>query len=156
MKLLKPWFAKILSLSLLMGLWSAPVHSQGKIRVITEDYPPLNYVENSQLKGASVDIVREILKKLYLQTKIDVFPWAHGYNLLETRDNIALFSTTRSKIREDLFKGSARWRSRNSRSTEKPGLASKFKKLTMPRPTKLAFKRTASVNSSSPQRASPC
>jgi polar amino acid transport system substrate-binding protein len=32
------------------------------------------------------------------------FPWAHGYNLLETRDNIALFSTTRSDLGEERFK----------------------------------------------------
>jgi hypothetical protein len=45
-----------------MAIWPVQGHALGEIRVITEDYPPLNYVEDSTLKGASVDIVREVLK----------------------------------------------------------------------------------------------
>ncbi len=104
MNAIRAWLTKILSIAVYLIFLPAQGHAQEYLRIITEDYPPLNYVEYSDLKGASVDIVREILKKLYLTTKIDVLPWAHGYNLLETRDNIALFSTTRSEIRERLFK----------------------------------------------------
>ena len=74
------------------------------LTIITEDYPPLNYVENQELKGPSVDIVRAIKDRLGIASKIKVYPWARGYKYLETRKNTALFSTTRSKSREKLFK----------------------------------------------------
>ena len=74
------------------------------LTIITEDYPPLNYVEDSQLKGPAVDIVRAIRDRLGIASKIKVYPWARGYKYLETRKNTALFSTTRSKKREPLFK----------------------------------------------------
>jgi ABC-type amino acid transport substrate-binding protein len=83
---------------------SRPALSDDAITVITEDYPPLNYVENDKLQGASVDIVREIKKRLSLAGDIKVYPWARGYKYLETSINTALFSMTRSESREKLFK----------------------------------------------------
>lgn len=74
------------------------------LTIITEDYPPLNYVEDKELRGPAVDIVRAIKDKLSIGSKIKVYPWARGYRYLETRKNTALFSTTRSKKREKLFK----------------------------------------------------
>ncbi len=66
------------------------------LTIITEDYPPLNYVEDEELRGPAVDIVRAIRDKLGIGSKIKVYPWAPGYRYLETRKNTALFSTTRS------------------------------------------------------------
>ncbi len=66
------------------------------LTIITEDYPPLNYVEHEELRGPAVDIVRAIRDKLGIGSKIKVYPWARGYRYLETRKNTALFSTTRS------------------------------------------------------------
>ena len=74
------------------------------LTIITENYPPLNYVENEKLTGPAVDIVRAIKDKLGIGSEIKVYPWARGYKYLETRKNTALFSTTRSKTREPLFK----------------------------------------------------
>jgi len=74
------------------------------LTLITEDYPPLNYVEDEILKGPAVDIVRAIRDRLGIESEIKVYPWARGYKFLETRKNTALFSTTRSKKREELFK----------------------------------------------------
>ena len=74
------------------------------LTLITEDYPPLNYVENKQLKGPSVDIVEAIKQRLGVTGKIKVYPWARGYRFLETKKNTALFSTARTAAREELFK----------------------------------------------------
>ena len=35
-----------------------------ELTVLTEDLPPLNYVDNGVLVGPSVEIVREIIKRL--------------------------------------------------------------------------------------------
>jgi len=74
------------------------------VMVITEDYPPLNYLEDNVLKGPSVEIVRLIKARLGDVSPIKTYPWARGYKYLETRKNTALFSTTRSQKREPLFK----------------------------------------------------
>jgi polar amino acid transport system substrate-binding protein len=75
-----------------------------KIKLFTEDSPPANYLANGRLKGLSVDIVREILRRLKLPDNIQTVPWARGYTLALTQPNVALFSTTRLPQREKLFK----------------------------------------------------
>ena len=74
------------------------------LTIVTEDYPPLNYIEDGKLKGPSVEIVKLIKGRLGIESEIEVYPWARGYKYLETRDNVVLFSTARTKAREKLFK----------------------------------------------------
>ncbi len=78
--------------------------SAAELRVLTEDKPALNYLKEGQLVGQSIDVVREIMKRLKLTTKIEVLPWARAYDLLQREPNIALFSTSRIEPRENLFK----------------------------------------------------
>lgn len=75
-----------------------------KLNIYTENSPPANYLENGRLKGLSVDIVREILRRLDMPDNIQAVPWARGYTLALTQPNVALFSTTRLPQREKLFK----------------------------------------------------
>lgn len=78
--------------------------AQNELTIITEDYPPLNYVEEGQLKGPAVDIVEKIKSKLNITTEIRVPSWERGYRMLNAEDNIVLFSITRTDTREKLFK----------------------------------------------------
>jgi polar amino acid transport system substrate-binding protein len=78
--------------------------ASAKLKIFTEDSPPANYLDNGKLKGVSVEIVREILRRLKLPDKIQTVPWARGYTLALTQSNVALFSTTRLPQREKLFK----------------------------------------------------
>jgi polar amino acid transport system substrate-binding protein len=75
-----------------------------KLKIYTENSAPANYLENGRLKGLSVDIVREILRRLNMPDNIQAVPWARGYTLALTQPNVALFSTTRLPQREKLFK----------------------------------------------------
>jgi len=75
-----------------------------KLKIFTEDSPPANYLDNGKLKGVSVKIVREILRRLKLPDNIQAVPWARGYTLAVTQSNVALFSSTRLPQREKLFK----------------------------------------------------
>ncbi len=83
-------------------LLSFPAAAQ-EMMVLTEEYPPLSYSANGTITGASVEIVREILRRIDEPNTIKILPWARGYNLLKTKANVVLFSTTRTKEREDLF-----------------------------------------------------
>ena len=82
----------------------SPVEYHTKFRILTEEFPPYNFTEAGKINGISTEIVREILKKINHPDNLEVLPWAQGYELLQKEDNIILFSTTRSPIREDLFK----------------------------------------------------
>ena len=75
-----------------------------KLKIYTENSPPSNYLKNGRLKGISVDIVREILRRLNMPDNIQIVPWARGYTLALTQPNVALFSATRMPQREKLFK----------------------------------------------------
>lgn len=74
-----------------------------KLLVMTENFPPYNYIEDGELKGFAVDIVNSIQARLELSTEIKVYPWLRGYHFLQTQKNTALFTTARSKDREELF-----------------------------------------------------
>lgn len=77
---------------------------QARIVIYCEQDPPANYVDpNGELTGSSVEIVREIQRRIGDSTPIVVKPWARAYYELETFDNVLLFSTTRTEAREDLF-----------------------------------------------------
>lgn len=79
--------------------------SEPEFRIITEQFPPYNYTDDQgRLVGISTEIVQEMLTRLGRVQTIEVLPWEKGYGLARSEENIILFSTTRSPIREDLFK----------------------------------------------------
>lgn len=73
------------------------------LTIITEEYPPVNFKKEGVIRGSSVEVVREILRRLKQPDNIRMLPWARGYNLLKTQPNIALFSTVRNQERESRF-----------------------------------------------------
>jgi polar amino acid transport system substrate-binding protein len=74
------------------------------LTILTENLPPLNYVENGVLVGPSVDIVKHIQKSVGSKEEIQVYPWARAYQMALNEKNIILFGMTYTKFREDKFK----------------------------------------------------
>lgn len=78
-----------------------------KLTIYTEYYPPYNMIVQHQKKGISVDLLELMLKNLGSKLSRADFkfqPWARGYHLTQKKKNTLLFSTTRTKEREKLFK----------------------------------------------------
>lgn len=74
------------------------------LQVITEDYPPLNYYEDGELTGLSVEILRLVYNELGVEfPDIDVMPWARGYHLAQSGRPVMLFTMSRTPAREPLF-----------------------------------------------------
>ncbi len=76
-------------------------------KILTELYPPYNFVFDGKLQGISVDILSEILKDMGAKKNIEtveINPWARAYNAVQKKENIMLFSTTRIPERENFFK----------------------------------------------------
>lgn len=88
---------------LALAACATPAPAQ-KLRVITEDFPPYNYVDESgAVVGQCTDIVRAIMSKTGQDTTIEVMPWAQAYELVQKEPYIALYSTARTPDRENMF-----------------------------------------------------
>jgi len=73
--------------------------------VMTENYPPFNYKDkNQKITGMTTDIVLEIMKSIDEVDEIKMMPWARAYKQITNNQNKVLFSMTRTKQREYLFK----------------------------------------------------
>ena len=75
-----------------------------ELTILTENLPPLNYLQNGVLIGPSVDTVREIQKRVGSHEEIKVYPWARAYKMALEDENVVLFGTTHTKVRHDKFK----------------------------------------------------
>lgn len=99
---------RILLLLAALVLTAQPALAGGDITVITENAPPLNYTvdgtETGEVTGMATDIVRAIMKKVGNEYPIKVMPWARGYKMAQEGPRVALFATTRTEQRENLFK----------------------------------------------------
>ena len=72
--------------------------------ILTENLPPLNYVEDGVLVGPSVDTVKEIQRRVGSQEEIKVYPWARAYQMALEKENVVLFGMTHTEIRHEQFK----------------------------------------------------
>jgi len=102
------WPFRFAIIFIILVLWAAVVSptlaAEPELKVITEIAPPAAFIDaDGNLTGLAVEIVQAIQQEIGVQTKIQVMPWARGYLELTTNRNIALFSTTRTPARENLF-----------------------------------------------------
>lgn len=73
---------------------------------VTEHFPPHNYMEDSQLKGMSVDILEMIWKEMgaaHTREQVRIMPWARAIKLLETSPDMVLFGMGYSEERAKKF-----------------------------------------------------
>lgn len=75
-----------------------------ELTILTENLPPLNYVKGGVLVGSSVEIVKEIQRRVGSHEPIKVYPWARAYKMALEEENVVLFGTTHTEARHDIFK----------------------------------------------------
>ena len=75
-----------------------------ELTVLTENLPPLNYVEDGVLVGPSVEIVQEIQRRVGSNEEIKVYPWARAYKMSLEQENVVLFGMTHTEVRHEQFK----------------------------------------------------
>jgi polar amino acid transport system substrate-binding protein len=85
---------------------SAPsVPTGNKLRIVTENYPPYNFVDKqNNIVGQSTEIVQIIMQKAAQQANIEVMPLSDGLNLAQKGPNVIIFSLNRTLQRENMFK----------------------------------------------------
>ena len=73
------------------------------LKIMTEIFSPYQFKKDGKLVGISVDIVKEIQKKLNDNTPIKVYPWARGVKILDNKKNTMLFSMMKTPQREKKY-----------------------------------------------------
>lgn len=75
------------------------------LTIYASDNPPQNYLDkDGKPTGHAVEVVEEIMKRVGETSKIQIVPWARGFNEIQQNSNVVLFSTARTEEREKLFK----------------------------------------------------
>ncbi len=94
---------RILAILSFVALWGWPLAAQ-RLTIYTEVAPPFQYENpDGTLSGFSVDLVREIQRRVGNRDPIALVPWVRGYNEALTRPNVLLFAMDRSLERERSF-----------------------------------------------------
>jgi polar amino acid transport system substrate-binding protein len=96
--------AKLFFILTTVFLFSVQPLFSAELIILTENLPPLNYLEENILVGPSVDIVKEIQRRVGSFEQIKVYPWARAYKMALEEENVVLFSTTYTEERYDKFK----------------------------------------------------
>lgn len=74
------------------------------LRVLTEDLPPYQVVQNHQVVAGSAYLqVEAILRSAGLPCRTEVLPWARSYELARSQPNTLIYSLARLPAREHLF-----------------------------------------------------
>jgi polar amino acid transport system substrate-binding protein len=76
-------------------------------RFITEEFAPMNYVDDGELKGISVDLLEVIFENAGIDKNtgdIEVMNWPDAYDLVMNDENTVLFTMAKTDERKDLFK----------------------------------------------------
>jgi polar amino acid transport system substrate-binding protein len=74
------------------------------LRLLSEEFPPINYSEQGQPRGLAVELVQEIQRRLGQQRAIELMPWARAFREAQAPQPTALFAMARTPGRERLFK----------------------------------------------------
>jgi polar amino acid transport system substrate-binding protein len=97
----------VIVIFLLLSAAISQAQNIDELYLMSEEFPPYNYKENGEIKGTSIDLMDQILRKLHSKqnkNNIHILPWARAYNYLLKKENTVLFVMTRTQNREKLFK----------------------------------------------------
>lgn len=94
----------LLSAVLLSGCLQSTPASESGFRVLTEEFPPYNFMENGRVSGQSTEVVLEIMNRTGESAEIEFMSFSDAYVLLLSRPNTVFYSVGRTPQRELLFK----------------------------------------------------
>ncbi|WP_067067224.1 substrate-binding periplasmic protein [Roseateles chitosanitabidus] len=82
---------------------AGPAQVPASLRLLSEEFPPVNFSEGGHPRGLAVDIVQAIQQRLGQSLPIEFMPWARAFREAQDNQPTALFATARIPEREALF-----------------------------------------------------
>ena len=91
-------------LGLIASMLMALSASAQPLIILCENDPPAQFRDvEGNLTGYTVELVREIQKRVGNQDEIKMVPWARGYEMIQKYPDVVLFQMSRSAEREKMF-----------------------------------------------------
>ena len=75
----------------------------GEFQLVTEEYPPVTFLQGGRPSGLVTDMVRQIGARLGIHDSIRLTSWKNAFNMGLTYPKVVLFSAERTPEREGLF-----------------------------------------------------
>ena len=75
----------------LASIWLAAV-AEAEVRILTCEEPPTNFMEEGELRGMTVEIVRAIRDRLGIYDEIEILPWARAYRIAKREPGVVIFT----------------------------------------------------------------
>lgn len=72
------------------------------LKILTEENPPLNFLQDGEVTGLATEVVREIARRTATVENIQLVDWHEGYQALLEQPGIALYSTVMNAQRKPL------------------------------------------------------
>lgn len=85
-------------------IFALPAAANESLTVVTEDWPPLNYSEDGQIKGFATEVFRLVMKEMKVDYSIVVLPGNRGVNVLNKGPRVLFYSFLKTPERKDLYK----------------------------------------------------
>lgn len=89
---------------MLTGLAPREASAGPALHFLTEDSGQFSYVEDGQIKGILVDLMREVARRAEIDASFDLLPWKRAYDGALTNPDTCVFATTMTEDRRPLFK----------------------------------------------------
>lgn len=83
--------------------WLPAETPPGVFQLVTEEYPPITFMQDGKPSGFVTDIVREIAKRQGIPDNVRLTSWKNGYGMALVHPNVVLFSAERTPERKSLF-----------------------------------------------------
>ncbi len=102
---LRRWSAiTAIALCLLLCLYAISHAAQDTdLLIVTENLPPYNYREGTEIKGVAAEVAQALLNELGLQADIHVVSWVRAYLKALKHPNVLIFSIVRTPDRDEHF-----------------------------------------------------
>ncbi|QTA89746.1 substrate-binding periplasmic protein [Desulfonema magnum] len=75
-----------------------------EIKLVTENWPPMNYEKNGDVTGIATEIVQATLNKAGIKAYPHIYPWVRAYRMASEQKNVLIYTIRRTRKRDPLFK----------------------------------------------------
>ncbi len=73
---------------------------QRPLLIVTEDFPPYEYLKDGQSSGIDIDIIDVIMNRLGIEYKVEIYPWARTWKMCEQGKADAVMALSYKSKRE--------------------------------------------------------
>lgn len=74
-----------------------------KLRVVTEDLAPNNYVYKNEIVGHNTKLIKYLLDSQNIDYTLEAYPWARSYHIAMNQPNVLIYTINRIPQRESMF-----------------------------------------------------